>query len=225
MNRYHAGSPSRSLTYCAGCDVNASKNPLNWKYGGTNGVGDILYHINPSVDRGFTPGNCTIHLQEDESYSGVNTPGGARHWHYHLENLMLWDGAGTKRDTYPGVTAEVGDRNPFSWNTTLPDLLVMTPERTRNYIQFALGRQGWISSDTKDKKYPYCSTGGVNRPFSPQVSLPFPDTSMCCGDTSRLKESFAKVMVDCPFECFHDFQFFRSRTFAAEELVRVARAH
>ena len=188
-------------------------------------MGDILYHIDPSGDQGYTPGNCTFHLQEDESWKGANSPGFARHWDFHLEKLTLNDTAGTTIGTIPGDPIEAGAGNAFSWNTSLPDLLVMTPEAVHDYIQFSLGSQSWTSSDTDNTKMPFCSDSGYNKQYSPDVSLPFLDTSMCCGDTSRLKESFAKVMVDHPFECFYDFQFFLSKTFAANELVRVTTAH
>ena len=159
----------------AGCDGNDPKNPLDWKHGGTNGIGNILYHVVPSTDQGYTPGNCTFHLQEDESWTGTNSPGFERHWNFKLEKLTLDDGAGATIGTSPpGSPIDAGAGNAFSWNTKLPNPLVMTPEAQGNpadYIQFTIGTESWQSSQHDDTKMPFCKVGGLNSDYSPDVSL------------------------------------------------------
>lgn len=148
---------------------------MDWKHGGTNGVGNILYHIVPSLDQGYTPGNCTFHLEEDESWSGDNSPGFSRKWDFHLEKLTLDDGAGATIGTSPaGSPIDAGAGNSFSWNTKLPNPLVMTPEAQGNpsdYIQFSIGTESWPSSQNDDTKMPFCNVGGFNSPYSPDVSF------------------------------------------------------
>ena len=167
--------PNQLLIQRVGCDGNDPTNPLDWKHGGTNGVGDILYHVVPSSDQGYTPGNCTFHLQEDESWSGVDSPGFSPHWDFQLEKLTLDDGAGNTIGTSPpGSPIDAGDGNGFSWNTKLPNSLVMTPEAQgdpADYIQFTIGTQSWKSSQNDDTQMPFCNVGGYNSPYSSDVSL------------------------------------------------------
>ncbi|MCJ1376928.1 hypothetical protein MMC17_000018 [Xylographa soralifera] len=123
----------------------------------------------------YTPGNCTFHLEEDESWSGVNSPGFERHWDFHLQKLTLDDGAGVIIGTSPpGSPIDAGDGNSFSWNTKLPNPLVMTPEAQGNpadYIQFTIGTESWQSSQNDDTKMPFCNVGGFNSDYSLDVSL------------------------------------------------------
>lgn len=53
----------------------------------------------------------------------------------------------------------------------LPDVTVVTPESSGNYVQFALGEQSWKSSDDG-----HCSVGGWDpQQSNPAVSRSFRD--------------------------------------------------
>lgn len=140
----------------------------------------VNYLIVPTVDQGYTPGTCSFHLQEDESWSGVDGPGTERTWYYQIEKATMKDGTGTVigtvgfadngQDSAP-VTA--GDGNPLVWKSSLPDGLSITPEAQgdpRDYIQFSIGGQNWKTSTGTGTAY--CQTGDWDSSYSPAVSFP-----------------------------------------------------
>ncbi|XXH06190.1 hypothetical protein Hte_012636 [Hypoxylon texense] len=171
------------------CDGNDPKNPLDWKYGGHLGDGAVQYNIIPWVDQGYTPGECSFHLQEDESWYGVDGPGTKRTWKYHIERATMRDGAGATIGTIGfaanGKDADpqsAGDGNPLVWGTNLPDRLSITPEaqgNPRDYVQFTIGSQSWTTNDPNSGR-PRCKVGGWSSNFTPAVSF-------CSSCTSHMR--------------------------------------
>lgn len=76
------------------CKGNDPKIPLDWKHGGSFQVDNVKSNVVHEIDQGYTPGVCSFHLQEDESWSDDEGPGTERTWHYHLEQGSLKDGVG-----------------------------------------------------------------------------------------------------------------------------------
>ncbi|KAI2615686.1 hypothetical protein GGR54DRAFT_264601 [Hypoxylon sp. NC1633] len=158
------------------CDGNDPGNPLDWKYGGHLGNGAVQYDIIPWVDQGYTPGECSFHMQEDESWFGVDGPGTERTWKYHIERATMKDGAGNTISTVGfaanGKDADpqsAGDGSPLVWSTNLPDTLSITPEaqgNPRDYVQFTIGSQSWTTNDP-DSGRPRCNVGGWSSHYSP----------------------------------------------------------
>ncbi|KAK8876993.1 hypothetical protein PGQ11_001939 [Apiospora arundinis] len=147
------------------CDGNDPKNPLNWKAGGTFGAGQVQYSIRPAADHGYTPGQCSFHLQEDESWSGVDGPGTSRKWKFHVQNMVMRDPNGKEMGRQDNMV-EAGHGNPFSWKTqAMQGTLEITPEASGDYIQFAIGKQSWRSDQVKGPSR--CSVGGFNSKYSP----------------------------------------------------------
>ncbi|KAF2970843.1 hypothetical protein GQX73_g2800 [Xylaria multiplex] len=137
------------------CDGDDANNPLNWKRGGRLGAGWVNYIITPAVDQGYTPGTCSFHLQEDESWKGTNGPGTERLYTYYIERATMWDGAGNTIGTLgfapngrdPALIS-AGDGHGLDFNSKLPLSLVITPEARGNpkdYIQFSIGSQSWTT--------------------------------------------------------------------------------
>lgn len=165
------------------CDGGDPKNPLNWKHGGSNSVNPVTYHIDPTQDQGYTPGTCSFHLQEDESWTGIDGPGTERIFTYHIEQALMKDGAGKeigrlgfKKDSGDGDPQEEGDGNPLEWETKLSNKLQITSEAQgdpKDYIQFTIESQSWKTSDANAGN-PRCEVGGWSGDFTPIVSLPFP---------------------------------------------------
>ncbi|KAI0970598.1 SGNH hydrolase-type esterase domain-containing protein [Xylaria arbuscula] len=158
-----------------GCGGNDTNNPLNWKRGGRLGTGWVNYDIVPMVDQGYTPGNCLVHLQEDEGWEGYDGPGTERIFHYFIERATMKDGAnnviGTLGFAPNGVDpalVSAGDKNPLSFNSKLPDSLVITPEargNPRNYVQFAIGSQSWTTTTSTGNAR--CQTGDWSADYTP----------------------------------------------------------
>jgi hypothetical protein len=153
---------------------------MNWKRGGQLGAGWVRYGIYPTVDQGYTPGTCSFHLQEDESWKGVDGPGTERTWTYFIERATMKDGAGNAIGTLGfapnGVDPALisaGDGHGLSFGSKLPDPLVITPEARGNpadYIQFTIGPQSWSSSTSTGSAW--CDTGAWTTYYSPRVSTP-----------------------------------------------------
>ncbi|KAK5624965.1 hypothetical protein RRF57_000681 [Xylaria bambusicola] len=147
-----------------GCGGNDPKNPLNWKRGGRLGAGWVEYRIEPMFDQGYTPGTCSIHLQETDSWSGNNDLGHERTDAFYIERLTMKDGAGNMigdagfaPDKQYGASILASDTSPLSVYSKLPDVLVITPESRDNYIQFAIGPQNWRT--TTNTGSARCDTG------------------------------------------------------------------
>jgi hypothetical protein len=160
------------------CDGNDPNNPLDWKYGGVVKVDPVKYSIVPQKDQGYTHGKCSFHLQQDESWSGVDGPGTKRTFTYHIEKDTMKDGSGNvigtlgfARNGKDGAQVEAGDANPLKFNTTLPDPLIIIPEAAgnpRDYIQFEYRDQSWTTNDHTG--VPSCTTGDWTSHWSPAVS-------------------------------------------------------
>ncbi|KAI0425568.1 SGNH hydrolase-type esterase domain-containing protein [Xylaria sp. FL1042] len=159
-----------------GCDGNDPNNPLNWKRGGNLGAGWVNYDIIPTIDQGYTPGECSVHLQENEQWKGFDGPGTERVFTYSIERATMKDGAGKTISTLgfqpngaDAAPVVAGDSNPLGFGSTLPDLLVMTPEargNPRDYIQYAIGGQSWTSGT--DMGNARCDVGDWTSDSSPR---------------------------------------------------------
>ncbi|TGJ86909.1 hypothetical protein E0Z10_g1911 [Xylaria hypoxylon] len=157
---------------CGGDDPN---NPMNWKRGGKLGAGWVNYSIVPTIDQGYTPGTCSFHLQEDESWKGTDGPGTQRVWTYYIEQARMKDGAGKTigmlgfaPNGIDPALVRAGDGHSLNFNSKLPDSLVITPEARGNpsdYIQFTIGSQSWTTSTSTGSAR--CDTGSWSSRFSP----------------------------------------------------------
>ncbi|KAI0903680.1 SGNH hydrolase-type esterase domain-containing protein [Ustulina deusta] len=161
------------------CDGDDLNNPLNWKHGGKLGAGWVNYDIVPTTDQGYTPGTCSVHLQEDEEWKGTNGPGTERLFNYFIEQATMKDGAGNVIGTLGfapnGVDPALigaGDGHSLDFNSKLPLSLVITPEAGGNpsdYIQFTIGAQSWSTATGTGRAR--CDTGSWSSSFSPASRL------------------------------------------------------
>ncbi|KAI1113551.1 SGNH hydrolase-type esterase domain-containing protein [Nemania sp. NC0429] len=158
------------------CGGDAPNNAMNWKRGGRLGAGWVNYNIVPTVDQGYTPGTCSFHLQQDESWTGVDGLGTQRKYTYFFERATMKDGAGKTIGTLGfapnGIDAafiSAGDGHPLNFLSKLPDPLAMTPEARGNpkdYIQFTIGTQSWTTATTTGAAR--CDTGAWSWDYSPR---------------------------------------------------------
>lgn len=101
-----------------------------------------------------------------------------RHWTYQIEKGDLKDGSGAVIATLGfdssgqnGVGIDAGAFDPLSFNSALPNPLVITPEaQNGDYIQFTIGSQSWTTKD--NGAVPGCNTGAWSSAYSPAVSIP-----------------------------------------------------
>ena len=145
------------------CDGNdPDHNPLNWKHGGYNQVGDVRYNVVPTAER-YKAGTCSMHVHEEDYFSGVDGPGTSRSHTYYLR-VEAKDSA-DKTVATVGNDAEAGDANPYHLKGFYNDL-VMTPEaQGGDYIQFTIGDQSWRTTDGDG--VPSCKVGGWDADYSP----------------------------------------------------------
>lgn len=144
------------------CDGNDPvHNPLNWKHGGYNQVGDVRYNVFPTAQR-YNAGTCSMHVHQEEFFDGVDGPGTSRSHTYYLR-VDAKDSADQTVATVDN-DAEAGDADPYHLSGYYNDL-VMTPEAQGDYIQFALGDQYWRSTD--EDGVPRCKVGGWDGNYSP----------------------------------------------------------
>lgn len=144
------------------CDGNDPvHNPLNWKHGGYNQVGDVRYNVIPTAER-YKSGTCSMHVHEEEYFSGVDGPGTSRSHTFYLR-VDTRDSDGQTVATVDN-DVEAGDANPYNLVGYYNDL-VMTPEAQGDYIQFALGDQYWRTTD--EDGVPSCTVGGWDGDYSP----------------------------------------------------------
>jgi hypothetical protein len=135
------------------CDGNDPRNPMNWKHGGYNQVGDVRYDIFPTTER-YLAGICSMHVEEKEEFWDVDGPGTERKHRFHLK-VDAKDGKGK---------SFAGAGNPYrieGFYTTLE----MTPEAQNSYIQFTIGEQSWTTANGEG--VPRCQTGGWDGDYSP----------------------------------------------------------
>ncbi|KAL8865655.1 MAG: hypothetical protein Q9174_006772, partial [Haloplaca sp. 1 TL-2023] len=126
------------------CDGNdPTRNPLNWKHGGSNQQGDAKYNIAPTTQR-YKAGTCSMHVHEKEFFFGIDGPGTEREHTFYLR-VEAKDADGKVVATVDN-DAEAGDANPYHLKGYYNDL-VMTPEARGDYIQFVLGKQNWRTTD------------------------------------------------------------------------------
>ena len=144
------------------CDGNQpDSNPLNWKHGGYNQVGDVRYNVIPTAQR-YKSGTCSIHVHEEDYFSGVDGPGTERTHTYYLR--------ASAKDAAENSVAEVGndvkagDGNPLVIKGYYNDL-ALTPEAQGDYIQFTVGTQSWRSD--KGDGTPRCNVGDWDADYSP----------------------------------------------------------
>lgn len=144
------------------CDGNdPQNNPLNWKHGGNNQVGDVRYNVIPTTKR-YKAGTCSMHVHEEDYFSGVNSPGTSRSHTYYLR-VDAKDADGNPVASVDN-DVEAGDSDPYYLQGYYKDL-VMTPEAQGDYIQFVLGDQNWRTSDGDG--VPNCKVGGWDANYSP----------------------------------------------------------
>ncbi|KAL8746303.1 MAG: hypothetical protein Q9184_007765, partial [Pyrenodesmia sp. 2 TL-2023] len=56
------------------CDRNdPDHNPLNWKHGGNNQIGEVRYNVIPTAER-YEAGLCSAHVKEKQEISGIDAP-------------------------------------------------------------------------------------------------------------------------------------------------------
>lgn len=142
------------------CDGdNPKDNPLNWKHGGDNDVGDGWYSILPNATR-YRHGTCSAHIREQKYFHGWNGHGTKTNFRFWLQ-FYPKDSVGT---TLPGGTdirdVEAGQfgGNPYKYEGYYNPLL-LTPEiRGGDYIQFNIGKQAWTTKDTTGVRK--CTVGG-----------------------------------------------------------------
>ena len=155
-----AGFMSTVMDSCDGNDPD--HNPLNWKHGGYNQVGDVRYNVFPTAQR-YKAGTCSMHVHEEEYFEGVDGPGTERTHTFYLRI----DAKDADKNQVASVDndVEAGDSNSYHLQGYYNDL-VMTPEaQGGNYIQFTLGDQSWKSSDGDG--IPGCTVGGWDADYSP----------------------------------------------------------
>lgn len=150
------------------CDGNNPANPMNWKYGGFNVVGNAIYRIVPKMADRYVPGMCSMHIHHVSSWTGRDGPGTQKTWTFYLSITKVVDGEGNFVTQTTGGHQEAGDGNPL----VLPGLyadLVFTPEaRKDQYIQFTVGDQHWTTADQAEDQMPRCNVGNWDpRKLSP----------------------------------------------------------
>ena len=139
------GFMSAAMDSCDGKDPDHDL--LNWKHGGYNQVA----------------GTCSMHVHEEDYFSGVNGPGTSRSHTYYLR-VEAKDSADKTVATVDN-DAEAGDANPYHLKGFYNDL-VMTPEaQGGDYIQFTIGDQSWRTTDGDG--VPSCKVGGWDADYSP----------------------------------------------------------
>lgn len=116
------------------CDGNdPDHNPINWKHGGYNQVGDVRYNVVPTAER-YKAGTCSMHVHEKEFFLGADWPGTSRSHTFYLRV----DDKDCDDNTVATVDSDVeaGDANPYHLKGYYNDLK-MTPEAQSDYIKFA----------------------------------------------------------------------------------------
>ncbi|KAI4181335.1 MAG: hypothetical protein LQ346_006808 [Caloplaca aetnensis] len=147
------------------CDGNdPDHNPLNWKHGGWNQVGEVRYNVFPTQER-YKAGTCSMHIHQKESFVGIDGPGTERVFTYHLD-VDAKDGDGTSfAGTEPGQAVLAGAGNPYVLNVYCQPM-EMTPEsQDGDYIQFTIGDQSWRS--TTNTGTPRFEVGGWDSDVTP----------------------------------------------------------
>ncbi|KAI1359283.1 SGNH hydrolase-type esterase domain-containing protein [Xylaria arbuscula] len=134
------------------CDGNDPNNPFNWKRGGQLGAGWVNYHIVPLNDH-YTPGTCSIHLQQNDESYGYNGLGHSEAHIYSFEQIKIRDRTGKVIGTSgfssdgSGAPTQADNDYPYVVYSAQNSVLIMTPEAKNDYVQFALGAQMWNSSE------------------------------------------------------------------------------
>ena len=145
------------------CDGNEpDKNPLNWKHGGYNQVGDVRYNVVPTKER-YVAGTCSMHVHEEEYFSGVDGPGTSRSHTFYLR-IKAKDADGNTVTTVDN-DAEAGDGNSYHLPGYYNDMVITPEAQGGDYVQFTIGDQSWHSSQADG--VPRCKVGGWDGDYSP----------------------------------------------------------
>ena len=145
------------------CDGNEpDKNPLNWKHGGYNQVGDVRYNVVPTKER-YVAGTCSMHVHEEEYFSGVDGPGTSRSHTFYLR-IEAKDADGNTVTTVDN-DAEAGDGNSYHLPGYYNDMVITPEAQGGDYVQFTIGDQSWQSSQADG--VPRCEVGGWDGDYSP----------------------------------------------------------
>ncbi|KAL9127037.1 MAG: hypothetical protein Q9175_007814 [Cornicularia normoerica] len=148
------------------CDRNdPQNNPMNWKHGGYNQVGDERYNVNPMTER-YKSGVCAVHVHEKEYFSGRD---GLDTERSHIFNLTVdaKDADGKIIGGTYGKEVEAGQkgRSPYKFEGYYSTLEITPEAQSNNYIQFTIGSQSWTTKD--NKVIPRCQTGDWDGSYSP----------------------------------------------------------
>lgn len=136
---------------------------------------------------------CSLHLWQDRQYGR----GGGRGIfddpdvpHTYFVKVKIFDGTGEdKKEIGHHDRAKAGDADPLRVTIDkLTDPLVIQPEVRNDYIQFALGKQRWASSDGGS-----CKVGG----WDPRRDFPAVSLTIC------FSSSLGLIWTDFPLcRCF-----------------------
>lgn len=148
------------------CDAGDPKNnPLNWKHGGYNQVGDQRYNIAPMTER-YKSGVCAVHVHEKEEYLGFDGPGTQRTHTYHLTvDAKDADGKIIGGTFGQAVAAGQNGGEPYTYNGYYNPLAITPESQNNDYVQFTIGTQKWATTDGSG--VPRCETGGWDSDYSP----------------------------------------------------------
>ena len=150
---------------CGGNDPD--HNPMNWKHGGYNQVGDVRYNVFPTAER-YKSGICSVHVHEKESFFGVDSPGFERTHSFHFDVQAKDADGNVIGGTAKGHAFGAGNKRPYvlsAYYTTM----TMTPEsQGGDYIQFTIGDQSWTTHDEGDGASK-CRVGDWDSKTSPKA--------------------------------------------------------
>lgn len=144
-------------TIMASCDGNDPKNnPLDWKHGGYNQVGDERYNVNPMTQR-YQAGVCAVHVHDQEDFSGVDGPGTSRSHTYYL-TVDAKDANGTIIGGTNEQAVQAGQigGTPYDYTGYYATLAITPEAQNGDYMQFTIGSQSWQTTDNTG--VPRCQT-------------------------------------------------------------------
>ncbi|KAL8706771.1 MAG: hypothetical protein Q9201_000197 [Fulgogasparrea decipioides] len=99
---------------------------------------------------GAQTGKCHLHVNEFEN---------CRSDKYDLSTeVTIWDVGGNQIGYQRAKQA--GATDPLSVKSKLEDVLIVTPEHQKNYVQFTLGTENFDSKQQDQTQPSWCSTGG-----------------------------------------------------------------
>jgi hypothetical protein len=144
------------------CDGDNAGNPMDWKHGGSNQMGDVRYDVFPTAER-YLASICSMHVAEEDEFSSVDGPSMERHHTFHI-SVDAKDGKGKSFAGTGNNMVEAGAGNPYRIKGFYAPLEI-TPEAQNSYIQFTDGGQSWTTA--KGDGIPRCQVGDWNGEYSP----------------------------------------------------------